>query len=312
MSQNRAIVDQLLTEASSGLFPTGYVSELILPEVQSKNTTGKLSKYGTNHLRVENSQRIGRSAFRRVEAISRSTASYAIEGHGLEGMVSKEDYKNVISPYDAERDETMGLTSLIWTEKEKLLADTLADTSIMTQNVTLSASTDKYSDYLNSDPIDDFNTARAAIRNGCGAIPNLAVMDYQVWNQLRFHPQMLDALGFKQNRPGGLEEGEMAKAMGVSKVLIAMGTYESAQEGQTSSLAPIWGKNLIFAVVPEKAMPYQVSLGYMVRYAGEAPRQVYKYAFNNPPGATGILVEDNYDMLISNAAAGYLIKSCIA
>jgi hypothetical protein len=311
MAQLNAIVDMLLTQASSAYVPQDYLSEQILPEIQSKNSTGKLAKYGLSHIRPENSTKGGRGAYRRVETITRSDTSFAIDGHGLEGIVTKEDYKNVILPYKAEEDEVLGLSTSLWVEKEKLLADTLTSTAIMTQNTTLSG-TGQLNDYLNSDPISKFNVARKAVRDGCGLPPNMAIMDWAVWNQVRFHPQMLDALGFKQNRPGGLSKDEMAVAMGVDQVLIGQAMYNSAKEGQTDVLAPTWGKHIVFAVAPAKAVTYQVSLGYMVRYEGEQPRKVYKYPTQNPPDGMYILVEDNYDMLISNVAAGYLIYNAIA
>ena len=137
-------------------------------------------------------------------------------------------------------------------------------------------------------------------------------MDWAVWNTLRFHPQMLDALGFKQVRPGGLTAEEVAVAIGVDKVLIAKAMYNSVKKGQSDTLAAVWGKHIVFAYVPAAAMPYQVSVGYQVRYLGEGSNKVYKQSLFNPPGATEILVESNYDMFISNAAAAYLIKDVIA
>lgn len=311
MAQLKAIVDKLLTKASSMYVPTGYVSEKALPSIGVLQSSGLLGKYGNSHLRIENSLKGGRGQYRRVETITRSTTGYQIEGHGLEGIVTKEDYKNVELPYKAEEDEVLGLTSSLWLGKEKSLADTLSSTAILTQNTTLSG-TAQFSDYANSDPLDKFKTARETVRSGCGVSPDTALMDWSVWNVLRFHPQMLDSLGYKFNRPGGLDINELAVAMGVKRILLAEAVYNSAKEGQSDSLAAVWGKHIIFGVLPEKAMVRQVSLGYLVQYEGEAPRKVYKYDLNNPPESRGILVEDNYDMLISNAAAGYLIKDAIA
>jgi len=311
MSQMKAIQDVLLSGVSNGLFLKGYISEKLFPIIKSAQSTGKLGAYGTAHLRIENTVKGGRGAYRRVESSTTSTSSYAIEGHGLEGMVTKEDYKNKVDPFDAEQDETIGLQSLIWLGKEKALADALTSTSIMTQNVTLSG-TSQFSDYNNSDPVARFATARSVIRAACGVAPNVAALDWAVWNKLRFHPQMLDALGFKYDRPGGLLESEMASVLGVQRVEIADVVYESAVEGQTSALLPVWGKHIVFAVLPDSAQKRQVSLGYEVRYDGEAPRKVYKWALNNPPDSTAILCEDNYDQLVSSVAAGYLIKDCIA
>lgn len=311
MSLLNAIVDKLLSNVSSAYIPQGYIAEDLLPFIGSKQQTGLLAKYGDQHLRIESSLKGGRGAYKRVESITRSSASYAIVGHGLEGMVSAEDYRNVELPYKAEEDEVMGITTMLWLEKEKALADSLTSSSVLTQYQTMVGS-NQFSDYLNSDPIGIFNTARSTVRGSCGLPPNVAVMDWAVWNQLRFHPAMLDSLGFNKNRPGGLKQEEMAVALGVDKVIIGGAMYNSANEGQTDVLGAVWGKHIVFGVFPDKAMPYQVSLGYIVGYEGQSPRKVYKQNNFNPPGSTSILVEDNYQMLISNAGAGYLIKNAIA
>lgn len=311
MSQLKSVVDKLLTGVSSAYVPKGFISEMVLPTIQSMQYTGLLGKYGTSHLRIENSVKGGRGKYRQVETRVYSTTSYVIEGHGLEGFCSKEDYANVYEPFDAERDETLGLSTVLWLEKEKALADSLNSTSILTQNTTLSG-TGQFNDYGNSDPIGVFNTARSTILNATGMMPNLAIMDVQVWNTLRFHPQMLDALGYKWARPGGLQEDEMAKAMGVDTVLFGSARYESAKEGQSSSLSSVWGKSVIFAVAPDKPEVMQKSIGYLVRPVGSQPRKVYKQSNFNPPGSTAVLVEDEYDMLISDAACGYLVAAAIA
>lgn len=312
MSQMKAQVDKLLTGVSSMYKPEKFICESLLPEVQSKQYSGLLGKYGTSHLRIENSIIGGRGKYRRVETIVRSTQGYVIEGHGLEGMVTKQDYANVEDPFDAERDESIGLSTILFLEKEKMLADTLTNTAIMTQNVTLSG-TSQWSDYSNSDPLAVIATAIAAlIDQGISASEVVAAMDEKVLNKLRFHPQLLDALGFKFARPGGLNGDEVAKAFGIKKLLIASARYESAKEGQSSVLAPVWGKHIVLGAFPEKAAIMQKSVGYMVRPTGGSPRKVYKEALFNPPGSTAILVEDEYDMLVSDALSGYLIKNVIA
>ena len=309
--QMNAIVDKILSGVSSAYIPAGYISEQILPVIQAEQYSGKLAKYGDSHLRIERSVTGGEGKYRRVSPILREQQSFEVEGHGLEGIITKRDRKNLDAPYKAEEDEVMGLTAQIWLEKEKLLADTLSDTSVLTQNVTLSG-TDQFSDYTNSDPIDVIVTAKRAVYNGSGIAPNFASMDWNTAEVLRYHPVLLDALGFKDNRPGGLTDDELARALNVRKVFVAQALYNSAKEGQADSLSAVWGKHIVLGVAPDKAVPYQVSLGYRIQMRGQGPRKVYKYAINNPPETTGILVEDEYDYLISNVGAGYLIKDAIA
>ena len=311
MSQQKAIIDKLLTNVSSAYIPEGFISESLFPVVESMQKTGKLAKYGTDHLRVEQTVIGGQGEYSRISTQVRSNSNYSIEGHGLTGLVTEDDYSNVEKPYDAEADETLGITTTIMVGKEKGLADTLSDTSVLTQNTTLSG-TSQWSDYTNSDPIDDFITARQAVKDGCGFPPDLAFMSWDVFQQLKYHPGILDALGYKENRKGGLTGEELKDVLDVKRILVGMASYESAKKGQTSSLASIWGKHLVFAKMPAKAMKYQTSLGYCFKLKGRKQRRVFKWAVNNPPKSKMILVDDHYDYAITNANAGYLIKDAVA
>lgn len=310
-TQMKGIVDPLLSNASSAYIPEGAIADKLLPGLKFSQYTGKLGGYGKNHLRIETTVIGGKGKYRQVESIARTTTGFEIEGHGLSGMVTKQDYKNVIDPFDAEKDETMGISTILLLEKEKGLADSLGSTSVLTQNTTLSG-TSQFSDYTNSDPVSKFNTAKAAVRNGCGAVANAVIMEYAVAEVLRYHPQLLDLLGFKFAKPGGLTDQDLARALGVQKVFIPNAMYNSAKEGQAAVMASVWGKHVVFAVIPDSAQKYQVSLGYNIRLDGSEPRKVYKQSLFNPPGATEILVEDEYDQLLSDVTAAYLIKDAIA
>lgn len=311
MSQLVAIQDKLLTQVATGYFPKKYISESILPMLASAETTGKIGKYGKQHLRIVNTVVAGKGRYRQVDSVVRSTTGYDIEGHGLSDIVTKEDYRNVLQPFKAEEDVTLALQTILWLEKEKGLADQLGNTSVITQNDTLSG-TGQWNDHVSSEPLDDIIVGRQAVYDGCGEEPNTAIMSKEVWDYLSYHPQFLDALGYKQNRPGGLTEAEIAKVLQVDKLLIGKAKYNSGKEGQTDVLSSVWGKNFILAVCPDKPAIGQLSLGYTVRYDGEAPRKVYKQSLFNPPGATEILVEDSYDQLLVDVSCAYLIKNAVA
>ena len=311
MSQMKAIVDQMLTGVSSGYQPKGFICEQLLPPVPVDRSTGKLAKYGKSHMRVETSFIGGRGKARQVEAIVRSQAGYELENHALETMVTEQDYENVQDPYNAEQDEIMGVTNILWTEKEKVLADALSSTSVMTQNTTLSGGS-QFSDRDNSDPIGVSLTASNAILDGCGMLMDTMWCDIKVANALRFHPQLLSSLGFKEARPGGLNDQELARAFGVQKILISNVRYNSAAEGQADVLASVWGKHLWFGVVPDSATVWQTSLGYRLFKRGSTARQVTRWALNNPDGANAFLVKDRYQFLLSDVTAGYLVKDAIA
>jgi hypothetical protein len=309
MSQMRAIVDKLLSNASQMIKPEGFVADEALPSIDTVQNTGKLGKYGNGHLRILHTLMGGRGEARRVEVITRSSDSFEVEKHGLEGLVTLDDIENVEQPFDAENDEVTGLTTVLQLGKEKALADVMTSTSVMTQNATLSG-TAQFSDYANSDPLAKALIAQNAVFDAVGKKVNRIIMPQKVYNTLKYHPAILDALGFKANRAGLLTEQDLARAFDVEKIHIAAAIYNSAKDGQSDSLTSLWGKHMVFYYAPEVAQKYQVSLGYLIKK--KRGRKVYKYAINNPPESTGILVQDEYDMVISKPTAGYLFKDVIA
>lgn len=308
-SQQTAMVDKLLTEVSNKIIPQGYVSEMILPMVKVKQSTGKLGSYGTGHMRIVTTLTGGKNEYPLVETRQTSTQTYSVDKHGLKDIITEEEFANVEKPFDAEVDTTDELTTLLWLAKEKGLADSLTDTAVLTQNVTLSG-TDQYSDYTNSDPLGDFKTARAAVYNKVGIAPDTVVLPWAVYDTLRYHPKILE-VGYKYNRSGKLTLDDLAAVFDVRRVLIAEAIYESAKEGQTSAILPVWGKHIVFAVAPATAKKRQVSLGYRFQQFADS-RRVFKKMVDDPVNSIKILVDDHYDQLIADVNAGYLIKDAIA
>ena len=311
MSQMKAIVDKLLTNVSQAYVPEGYISESILPNLQVKQKTGKIGKYGLNHSRIVNAKMGGRGRAARFELIVRDSDLYSIESHGLEGLVVEDDYANVEEPFDAEKDETLGLTTTLWTAKEYAIASVLFDTSVITQNITLVAATDKFSDYVNSKPLENFRDGQNVILDGCGKMPNRAIMSQKVFNTLKYHPAILRSLGFADNRAGTLKIAEVAHALGVDMLHIGDAAFNNAKLGQADSLEQIWGDSILMYYAPKTAAKYQQSLGYYMTMKSRGARRVYKFTVNNPPGSKGIIVQDDYQFALTNVKCAYLIKDVL-
>ena len=311
MSQMKAIVDKLLTNVSSMYVPEGYISEAILPNLSVKQKTGKIGKYGLNHLRIVNAKMGGRGRAARFEPIVRSSDLYSIESHGLEGLVTEDDYDNVEEPFEAESDETKGLTSTLWTAKEFAIASVLLDPAVITQNVTLAAAADKYDDYVNSKPLENFRDAQNVILAESGKMPNRAIISQEVFNALKYHPAILRSLGFADNRAGTLKIAEIAHAMGVETLHIGDAAYNSAKLGQEDQLTQIWGNSIIMYYAPKTAGKYQVSLGYYMTLKKRGARRVFKFTVNNPPKSKGIIVQDDYQFALTNVKCAFLIKDVL-
>lgn len=315
MAQLRAIVDKPLTDVSNGLWQdlTSFISERLLTAIGVIQQSGIVGKYGTNHLRVHANSMGGRGEAPRVQLVAPDVSTkYYIENHGLEEVVTREEYDNFELPFDAERDKTLALTYANLVAKEYALATAMGSgAGALTQNTTLTGPS-QFSDFVNSDPISQIVTARETIRDACGFYPNVAWMEAAVMEKLRVHPQLWDRLGFKYNQTGQLTQDNVGQALNVKKVLVAESVYDSSSEGQASSLSPIWGKTLFFGQIAENPAIMQKTLGYYLYFKKRGKRTVYKYAINNPAEATGIQCRDDYDQLLSDVTCAYAIYGAIA
>lgn len=309
-TQMRAVIDKLLTNVALGYFPTGMICEKVFPNLQVVQTTGKIGKFGKAHLRITNSVMGGKGQAPQVETKVYTTDSYEIESHGLFDLVTKRDYQNVEKPFDARRDTVRFLQTMMFLGKEKSLADALTSTSTITQNTTL-AGADQFSDYNGSDPLGVINTGKETVVGATGAMVTKIIMDWLVYNKLKYHPQLFDRLGFKYNQTGPLSLQNLADALEVDEVLVPTCRYLSSKEGQTDVLAPVWGKDIVLLSSPKTPEVGQVSAGYHVVPTGSEPRKVYVSPISNPPESDQVLVTDEYDYALVQAEAAYLIKSAI-
>jgi hypothetical protein len=236
---------------------------------------------------------------------------YSIESHGLEGVITEDDYANTEQPFDAESDETIGLTNVLWTGKELALAAAMQDTSVMTENVTL-AGTDQFNDYAASKPLEVFRDAQNNILSACGHMPNRAMISQTVFNTLKYHPSILRQLGYADARAGTLTRMEIAKALNVEILHVGNVAYDAGKLGDAAALSQVWGKDIIMYYAPKTPAKYQKSLGYYMVMKKRGPRRVFKFNINNPPNSKGIIVQDDYQFVFTDVKCGFLIKDAIA
>ena len=309
-TQMTAQVNKQLTNISQKIVPEGMIVEEALPLLNVVQSSGIIAGYGNSHLRIVSSVTGGKNKVPQVDTKAYTQEVYQVQDHSLKDFVTKEDRVNVESPFDAEVDTMDELNTQLFLEKNFAFANTVTDTGVITNNVTLSG-TSQYSDYDNSDPLGDFATARNSVFDNTGRVPDTVLMDRKTFNTLSTHPEMLRALGFADARPGGILENEMARAMQVERVLIDSSVYNAAKEGQADDVQAVFGRNIVFAVLPRSAARRQVSLGYRIQQFG-TPRAVFRSDVDDPPETTRIIVRDTYELRFTNTDAGYLIKDTIA
>lgn len=309
MSATKSQISMLLTNVSNQYSVTGAIADDVLPLLTVKQSTGIIGGYGLGHVRQQNDLIGGRGEARRVDEVEYDlTKGYVIQNHGLEDVVTPDDYANVLEPFDAEVDKTEELTSLIVVNKEIIAQNALMNPAVITTGVAL-AGNQKFSDLVNSSPLTVSLNAKKATLAGCGKAYNAVTMSMSTFFYLQRHPELFETLGFKYSRAGLLSKEDIARALDVEFIHIGDASYNSAKKGQTDSLTQIWGSSMLFYYKEATAKKKQVCLGYMVRRLDAKARRVFKAPLHNPPESMSIIAQDLYTYKIVNAGAGYLVQS---
>lgn len=195
--------------------------------------------------------------------------------------------------------------------KEKELADAMANTSIVTQNVTLSG-TDQWNDYTNSDPFDDIKTAMETVRTGSGKMPNTMIMSYGVMMTLIIHPDTIGRLpGIVKVTADNVMDALKLAFPNIKNVWIGSAQYNSGAEGVSDTLADIWGKHFWVGYVESKPTLKSRSFGFTYQAPGQN-RQVKKLDYDHDKEGRFVRVNDKYDQKIVDNKCMYLIKNAIA
>lgn len=306
-AQKTAIVDKLLTYVSQMILPHGLICDQVLPQISVKQRTGLLAGYGNGHLKIVSSRVGGQGEFRRVDAITRESDTYHLEKHGLFDTVTEDDYDNVEAPYEAEIDTTIGLSSIIKTEKEDVFSQVFNSTNV-TQGVTL----DKTKSFKvgTVDPSLHVENAHNTILDATGVSPNTCILPRKTYNVLRRHPVLRQwyrggSTGPTTGGPVGIRE--VAQFLDVQRIFVP----ETPKSSDGKTVTQLWPDDVIFLVAPAAAVKRQVAFGYRLRNRRGGLR-IYKFRTTNPPNGTDVLAQDDYSFMITNAKAAYAIRTPLA
>lgn len=305
-----AKVDKILSQFSQKYTNRNYVSEMVLPVLRVKEKTGKFAQYGTENLRVY-SDATFRAPGTRANTVDYtvSQGTYSCQEHAIEKRVPDELKNNTDDPYDAMRDATATIMDNLWVNQERALATAMTSTATLTQNTTLSG-TSQWSDYNNSDPFTDINTGIETIRAATGQRPNSAVMSFDVMRKLKDHPDVRDQL--KYTNGGQFSEDAFVQWLkghfGLSNVYVGTAIYDSADEGQTASLGNVWNDDFVLFYQNERPTMMQATFGYTFV---DQPRVVETYREESHVSDV-VRQRYSYDQAIMDASLAYLIKDAVA
>lgn len=298
-------VDPLLSNISIAYQNDTYLADMIFPEVQVAKVSGFYFVYDKSKFVVANDTRTPSTRANRVDyGLTKSPYGPLVE-HSLEQDIPDEIVDQAMAPLDPNIDATENVTDRILLSKEVDAFTQCSNTAVVTQNVTLSG-TSQWSAYATSDPVGDVRTAVDTIKLNVLKRPNRLVLTYPVYSVLRNHPEIIERIKYSQL--GVVTPELLSQIFDIEEVWIADAEQNTANENQTPVMSYVWGKNAwVFFINPAPAIR-KVSFGYTFR---RGPRMVERWD-ERWVKAQFVRVTDWYQQLIVAAPAAYYIQNAVA
>lgn len=307
--QARAI-DPILSTVAQGYKNAELIGSLLFPYVPVAQRGGKIITFGKEDFMLYNTARAPGAGTKRVQ-YGHAGAAFALESHSLEGLVPLELMQ------EAEAVPGINLGSAAVTRTQNIIAlrleyaqaqlATTAGNYAASNKVTLSG-TSQWSDFTNavSDPINDVEVAKEAVRKQVGRRPNVVVLGAAVFAKLKMHPKVVDRMKYTGRDVATVDL--LAGLFGVKQVVVGDAVYSD----QSGTLADVWGKNVVVAYTETGALADAglPTFGYTYRLNGY-PLVEQPYMDRNSKSWV-YPVTDEVAPVIAGASAGYLISGAVA
>lgn len=315
MQPNEGNIDPLLTNLAKGYQNDAFIADLLMPRLTVPNKTGNYYVWGKEAFRIENDLVAPTGRANRVEN-SMSIATYGpLIEHQLEQAITK-DEKRILGEDKARESATNNVVTKIKLNHEKTVADKWADTSIITQNLTLSG-TDQFSDFSGSDPVGRVAAAVDIIHaTGIMNLTDFKIvvsMGHQVWSKLKLHTGLKAMLSTASMRTP-LTKADLAALFDVDEVIVGSARYDSAKEGQTANIGNyVWGKHLWVSVVPRNPAMNTVAPGYTLELEpNNESRVVERWTEVANNNIELVRYTDNYEPKFVATEAVFVYKNAVA
>ncbi|MEI7510611.1 MAG: hypothetical protein WCJ84_00455 [Candidatus Peregrinibacteria bacterium] len=303
-------VSPLLTDQSLGYNHNGFkfIGDKIFPTVLTNKRTGQIATYGAENLRIDTTPIAFNAPSPEVSMQVSIGAFFDIKDYRLKQLVTKKEIEEADLPIRPKTDAAWNLTGKFQVGLEKLIADAATNTSVITQNTTLSG-TAKWSDSTSgaSHPIKDVKTAVQLIKTNSGFTPNTMAIGWFALQELIVHPDILARFPGKDFVSYELLASQMGAIFGITNLIVGDAMYNSALKGAADTLAPIWNSSVFVGYVEQEPTEKSYSFGKCYRPRVTPTRQILEGQMQEDPEGQFIYAKEEFDLKVIEPKTAYVI-----
>lgn len=313
---NDVHVDAILTNISVAYIQDqgNFIANQVFPSVPVEKQSDKYFKYTKGDWFRDEAQLRAPSTESAGSGYSLSTDTYSTSVYAFHKDVDDQVRANADNPLNPDRDATTFVTQRMLLRQEIDWNTNYFTTGIWDTDVAGGSDFTVWSNYTSSDPIEDIETGKSTMLTNTGFMPNTLVLGYDVFRQLRHHPDIVDRIKYTSSEVPA--EGILSRLFGVDRVLVTRGIKNSGAEGAADSFAQIHGKNAaLYYVAPSPGL-LTPSAGYQFAWRGVSDgmgQNIGISRFRMPElRADRIEAQMAWDYKVVSTDLGYFFSACVA
>ena len=309
-------VDAILTNISVAYIQDqgNFIANQVFPTVPVEKQSDKYFKYAKGDWFRDEAQLRAPATESAGSGYGLTTDTYNTLVYAFHKDIDDQVRANSDSPLNPDRDATQFVTQRMLLRQEIDWSAKYFTTGIWANDKVGGTDFTAWSNYTSSDPIEDIEAGKSTMLTSTGFMPNTLVLGYDVFRQLRHHPDVVDRIKYTSSEVPA--EGILSRLFGVDRVLVTRAIKNSGAEGASDSFAQVHGKNAaLYYVAPSPGL-LTPSAGYQFAWRGVSDgmgQNIGITRFRRPElRADRIEAQMAWDYKVVSTDLGYFFSACVA
>ena len=273
-TQSQVHVDAILTNISVAYLQRAenFIADKVFPVVPVDKQSDKYFVYTKNdwlrdeaRVRADGTESVG-------SGYNITTDTYYADVFAIHKDIGDQTRANADAPINVDREAAEFVTHRLLTRREIQFVNDFMTTGKWATDVTgvaaspTTGQTVRWSDYTNSDPIEDIEAGKAQILSTTGLEANTLVLGYDVFRRLKNHPDLVDRIKYTSSQT--ITEDMLARMFDIERVLVSKSVKATNAEGATAAYGFTTGKTALLAHVAPSPGILTPSAGYTFSWTG--------------------------------------------
>jgi hypothetical protein len=321
-TSNQVHVDAILTNISVAYMQRqeNFIADKVFPVIPVDKQSDKYFTYTKNdwfrdeaEVRTDGTESVG-------SGYNIATDTYYADVFAIHKDVGDQTRANADAPINVDREAAEFVTHRLLQRREQQFVADFMSTGVWGEDVTgvaaspTTGQTIQWSDYTNSDPIEDIEAGKAGVLSVTGFEANTLVLGYEVFRQLKNHPDLVDRIKYTSSQT--ITEDMLARMFDIDRVLVSKSVKATNKEGATEAYDFSVGKTALLAHVAPSPGLLTPSAGYIMQWTGVSGGMGLTIGTSSfrleSLKATRVEGELAFDNKVVAADLGYLWSSIVA